>query len=49
MKGVNTFPKGISPKVNVTAQLKFELAYFLVTVSLGAPFIRPCATPEQNA
>ena len=27
-KGVHTFPKGICPKVNVIARLKYELAYF---------------------
>ena len=27
-KGVHTFPKGIRPKVNVTARLEFELAYY---------------------
>ena len=28
MKGFNTFPKGISPKVSVLARLKFEIACF---------------------
>ena len=27
-KGVHTFPKGISLKVNVIARLEFELAYY---------------------
>ena len=27
-KGVNTFPKGICPKVNVIARLEHELAYY---------------------
>ena len=27
-KGVHTFPKGICPKVNVIAQLEYELAYY---------------------
>ena len=27
-KGVHTFPKGICPKVNIIAQLEFELAYY---------------------
>ena len=27
-KGVHTFPKGLCPKVNVKAQLEFELAYY---------------------
>ena len=27
-KGVHTFPKGICPKVNVIARLKYELAYY---------------------
>ena len=31
-KRVYTFPKGISPKVNVIAQLEFELAYFEAAV-----------------
>ena len=26
-KGVNTFPKGICPKVNVIARPEYELAY----------------------
>ena len=26
-KGVHTFPNGICPKVNVIAQLEYELAY----------------------
>ena len=29
---VHTFPKGISPKVNVIAWLEFELAYFEAVV-----------------
>ena len=28
MRGIHTFPKSICPKVNVRAQLEFELAYF---------------------
>ena len=31
-KGVYTFPKGISPKVNVIARLEIELAYFKAAV-----------------
>ena len=31
-KGVHTFPKGISPKTNVTAQLEFGLNYFMAAV-----------------
>ena len=27
-KGVHTFPKGMYPKVNVIAQLEFELAHY---------------------
>ena len=27
-KGVHTFPKGIYPKVNVIAQLEYELTYY---------------------
>ena len=27
-KGVHTFPKGICPKVNVIARLRYELAYY---------------------
>ena len=30
--GVHTFPKGICPKVNVIAQLEFELGYYDSTV-----------------
>ena len=26
--GFNSFPKGISPKVNIIVQLEFELTYF---------------------
>ena len=29
---IHTFPKGISPKVNVIALLEFELAYYDVAV-----------------
>ena len=32
INGVYTFPKGISPKVNVIAWLEFELAYYDVKV-----------------
>ena len=28
-QGFHTFPKGISPKVNIIAQPEFELAYFV--------------------
>ena len=28
----HTFPKGISPKVNIIVQLEFELAYINVTI-----------------
>ena len=31
-KGVHSFPKDTSPKVNVIAQLEFELAYYNVAV-----------------
>ena len=31
-KGIYAFPKGISPKVKLSARLKFELAYYDVTV-----------------
>ena len=31
-KKIHTSPKGISPKVNVIAQLEFELAYSNVTI-----------------
>ena len=31
-KGIHTFLKGIIPKVNIIAQLEFELAYYDVTV-----------------
>ncbi len=30
--GIHTFPKGISPKVNVIARLWFELAFYCVVV-----------------
>ena len=33
-KGINTFPMGISTKVDVIAPLKFELANFEVAVKL---------------
>ena len=33
-KRVHTFPKSIRPKVNVIAQLEFELTYFEATVQL---------------
>ena len=31
-KGVHDFPEGISPKVNITEQLEFELDYYGVIV-----------------
>ena len=31
-KEVNSFPKGIRPKVNIMARLEFELAYYEVAV-----------------
>ena len=31
-QGVYTFPKGISSKMNISAQLEFELAFYDVTV-----------------
>ena len=41
---VNGFPKGISPKVNATAQLELDLTYYDVTVlyvSHNARFLLP--------
>ena len=32
--GLCTFPKSIRPKVNVIAQLEFELAYYVVSIQL---------------
>ena len=32
LAGFHTFPKGKSPKVNLIAQLEFELAYFEAAV-----------------
>ena len=32
MRGFHTFPKGISPKVNVSVRLEFELTYFKAAV-----------------
>ena len=32
-KGVHTFPKGISPNVNVIVRLEFEVAYLEVAVN----------------
>ena len=32
-RGFNTFPNGIYPKVNNIARLKFDLAYYNLTVS----------------
>ena len=54
-KEVHAFLKSISPKVIIIARLEFELSYYNVTghgwvrVSLGAPFIWPCATSKQKA
>ena len=31
-KGVHTFPKSISPKVNIRVQLEFKLTYFKAIV-----------------
>ena len=36
-KGVHTFPKGISPKVNIIVWLEFELFYFEATVHSISP------------
>ena len=36
-KGVHTFLKGVSLKVNVIVQLKFEIAYYDVAVATGTP------------
>ena len=38
-KGVHAFPKGICPKMNVIAQLKFELAYNPITVHLVIHYV----------
>ena len=32
MKAIHTFPKVISPKVNIMVRLEFELTYFKATV-----------------
>ena len=45
-KGVHTFPKGISPKVNVLAQLEFELTYYDVAVQHISHYAM--STPTQN-
>ena len=44
-KGINTFPKIISPKVNVITWLEFELAYFEAAVQHFTHYttrIQPC-------
>ena len=41
-KGVDTFPKGICPKVNVIAQLEYELAYYDFAVHLFNHYTRRC-------
>ena len=38
-KGVQTFPKKISPKMNETARLEFELAYFSAALQLFRYYI----------
>ena len=35
---IHTFPKGISPKVNVMEQLEFDLTYYDVTATGLFPF-----------
>ena len=39
IKGSNTFRKSISPKVNVIAQLKYELAYIKVAVQRFSHYV----------
>ncbi len=38
-KGAHTFPKGICPKVNVIAQLGFELAFYCNIMAEGFRFM----------
>ena len=47
MKGVCTFPKGISLKVNSIVQLEFELAYYNVKVQQISHYAMGI-TPHQN-
>ena len=42
-KGVHTFPNDISPKVNKTARLEFELTHFEFPIQ----FFRHCATKSS--
>ena len=47
---VFTFPKGISPKVNVIARLEFELAYYDVVVQYVSHYATttlPCPTEYE--
>ena len=37
-KGVHTFTKGISMKLNVIERLEFELTYYNVTVEYGSHY-----------
>ena len=45
-KGVHTFPRGISPKVNVVVRLEFELTYFEVAVQPFSHYV--IGTPSLN-
>ena len=47
-KGVNTFPKGISLKVNAIAQLDIKLVYYDVTVQHVSPYATETFRLEQK-
>ena len=47
-KGVHTFPKGISSKVNVIARLVFELGYFEVAVQHPWPLRHGESLPHNK-
>ena len=44
--GVDTFPKGICMKVNVTAQIAFRLTYFEAVIQYVSHYTM--ATPHQD-
>ena len=45
-KGIHTFTRGISPKVNVMAWQGFELAYFEVAVQRFSHFVTGSPHPH---
>ena len=47
-KGLHTFPKSISLKLNVVARLEFELAYFEAVVQHCSHYVNPYNKKKVN-